>query len=144
MINNNNSNCNDIWCVYAGSYYRQVSKQTVCICLLWIMRTYLIVHYVTFCGVLFLTSGDVSSWFQSQNGQPYSCLVEACALHIHWDLPLAWHGSQAVFFHVPASRNCTYLKLICDQLRLSTLCTLFKGMRSTQLDIQSLFRHYKR
>ena len=31
---------------------------------------------------LFWTSGDVSSGFQSQSGQPYSCLVEAYVLHV--------------------------------------------------------------
>ena len=31
---------------------------------------------------LFWTSGDVSSGFQSQSGQPYSCLAEAYVLHV--------------------------------------------------------------
>ena len=31
---------------------------------------------------LFWTSGDVSSGFQSQSGQPYSCLAEAYMLHL--------------------------------------------------------------
>ena len=41
---------------------------------------------------LFWTSGDISSFgFQSQSGQPYSHLVEACMLHVPWDSPLVWH-----------------------------------------------------
>ena len=54
---------------------------------------------------LFWTSGDVSSGFKSQSGQPYSCLVEAYMLHfpeIHlwcntcWPLgSLSQHGSWA-------------------------------------------------
>ena len=40
---------------------------------------------------LFWTSGDVSSGFQSQSGQPYSCLVEAYVLHIPWDSPVVLH-----------------------------------------------------
>ena len=39
---------------------------------------------------LFWTSGDVSSEYQSQSGQPYLCLVEAYVLHILWD----WWGSN--------------------------------------------------
>ena len=38
-----------------------------------------------FCGatdIPFWTSGDVSSGFQSQNRQPFSCLAEACVLHV--------------------------------------------------------------
>ena len=31
---------------------------------------------------LFLTSGDVSSWFQSQSGQPYLQLAERCTCYI--------------------------------------------------------------
>ena len=41
-----------------------------------------------FCGAtdtLFWTSGDVSSGFQSQSGQPYSHLIEAYVIYIPWD-----------------------------------------------------------
>ena len=34
---------------------------------------------------LFWTSGDVSSGFQCQSGQPYSSLVEVYMLHTPWD-----------------------------------------------------------
>ena len=37
---------------------------------------------------LFWTSGDVSSGFQSQSGQPYLSLVEAYMLHVPLDLSL--------------------------------------------------------
>ena len=37
---------------------------------------------------LFWTSGDVSSGFQSQSGQPYSCLAEVHMLHVPRDSPL--------------------------------------------------------
>ena len=68
-----------------------------------------------FCGALiplFWTTGDISCWFQSQNGQHYLHLMEAYMLHILWDLPLVWHlltswwpaCSWAVLFHVPANR----------------------------------------
>ena len=40
---------------------------------------------------LFWTSGDVSSEFQSQSGQPYSHLAEAYVLHIPWNSPLVQH-----------------------------------------------------
>ena len=40
---------------------------------------------------LFWTSGDVSSGFQSQSGQPYSHLVEAYVIYIPWDSPLVQH-----------------------------------------------------
>ena len=59
---------------------------------------------------LFWISSDVSSGFQSQSGQPYSCLAEVYVLHIPWDLPLvqhlqtswqpAWQLSH--LFHIPA------------------------------------------
>ena len=32
-----------------------------------------------------------SPGFQSQSGQPYSCLTEAYVLHIPWDSSLVWH-----------------------------------------------------
>ena len=35
-----------------------------------------------FVGPLFQTSGDVSSGFQSQSGQPYLCLAEAYMIYI--------------------------------------------------------------
>ena len=41
--------------------------------------------------VLVFFPGDVSSGFQSQSGQPYSPLVEACVLHIPQDSPLVPH-----------------------------------------------------
>ena len=37
---------------------------------------------------VFWPSGDVSSMFQSQSGQPYSSLVEAYLLHFPQDPPL--------------------------------------------------------
>ena len=39
----------------------------------------------------FRTSGDVSSGFQSQSGQPYMHLAEAYVLHIPGDSPLVRH-----------------------------------------------------
>ena len=55
---------------------------------------------------LIWTSGNVSSGFQSQSGQPYLHLTEAYMLHVLWDLPLGgWHVSQAVPFHMPARRH---------------------------------------
>ena len=40
---------------------------------------------------LFWSSGDISSRFPSQSGQPYSHLAEAYVLHVLWDSPLVWH-----------------------------------------------------
>ena len=40
---------------------------------------------------LFWTFGDVSSGFQSHNGQPCSCLAEAYVLQIPKDSPLVRH-----------------------------------------------------
>ena len=40
---------------------------------------------------LFWTSGDIFSRFQSQNRQPYSCLVEVYTLPILWDSTLVQH-----------------------------------------------------
>ena len=40
---------------------------------------------------LFWTSGDISSGFQSQGGQPYLHLAKAYVLHVPWDSPLVWH-----------------------------------------------------
>ena len=37
---------------------------------------------------LFWTSGDVSSEFQSQSGQPYSTLQEVYVLHVPRDSPV--------------------------------------------------------
>ena len=62
---------------------------------------------------LFWTFGDISSWFQSTSGQPYSCLTEAYVLHVLRDSPLVWHllpldiqhGSVADLFDIPASRH---------------------------------------
>ena len=39
------------------------------------------------------TSGDVSSWFQSQSEQPYLYLVEAYMSHVPWDSLLVQHLS---------------------------------------------------
>ena len=58
---------------------------------------------------LFWTSGDVSSGFQSQSGQPYSSCVEAYMLYVPWDSPLVWHlptswepaWQLSCLFHVP-------------------------------------------
>ena len=55
--------------------------------------------------LLVWTSGDGSSGFQSQTGQPYSCLVEAYILHAPWNSPLvrhpqtSWWGSIAPLLH---------------------------------------------
>ena len=43
---------------------------------------------------LFRTSGDVSSGFQSQSGQPYSNFVEA---YIPWDSPVVRHLYQCIW-----------------------------------------------
>ena len=40
---------------------------------------------------LFWTSGDVSSGFRSQSGQPYSHFTEAYMCNIPWDSPLVQH-----------------------------------------------------
>ena len=37
------------------------------------------------------TSGNVSSGFQSQSGQPYLHLVEVYMIYVPWDSPLVWH-----------------------------------------------------
>ena len=37
-------------------------------------------------STLFWTSGDVSSGFQSQSGEPYSQLAEAYVIYVPWDL----------------------------------------------------------
>ena len=62
---------------------------------------------------LFRTSGDVSSGFQSQTGQPYSHLVEVYVLHVPRNSPMvqhlltswlsAWQPSN--LFHIPVSRH---------------------------------------
>ena len=39
---------------------------------------------------LFWTSGEITSVFQSQSGQPYSHL-EVLVIYILWDTPLVWH-----------------------------------------------------
>ena len=40
---------------------------------------------------LFRISGDVSSGFESQSGQPYLHLAEAYVMYVHWDSPLVQH-----------------------------------------------------
>ena len=40
---------------------------------------------------LFWTSGDISSGFKSQSGQPYLHLAEAYMLHVSWDSLLVQH-----------------------------------------------------
>ena len=58
---------------------------------------------------LFWTSGDVSSGFQSQSGQPYSHSTEMYTfpeIHLWCDTcrPLgSQHGNQAILFHIPAT-----------------------------------------
>ena len=52
---------------------------------------------------VFWTSGDVSSRFQSQSGQPYSHLVEVYVLYVSWESHLVQHLlTSSVLFHVPA------------------------------------------
>ena len=59
---------------------------------------------------LFWTTGDISSGFQSQSGQPYWHLAEAYVLHIPWDSPLVWQlptfwwpaWQSSHLLHVPA------------------------------------------
>ena len=55
---------------------------------------------------LFWTSGDVYSQFQSQSGQPYSCLAVTYMLHVPWDSPLVQH--------LPTSICCTADELSTD------------------------------
>ena len=45
----------------------------------------------SYTGTFFWTSSDVSSVFQSQSEQHYSCLAEAYMLHVPWDSPLVQH-----------------------------------------------------
>ena len=52
---------------------------------IWFWRTWVL--FVEPLIPLFWTSGDVSSGFQSQSGQPYSHMAEAYVLHIPWDSP---------------------------------------------------------
>ena len=55
---------------------------------------------------LFWTSGDVSSGFQDQSGQPYSHLVEAYVLHVPWDSALVLHLlTSADLYHIPAIKH---------------------------------------
>ena len=66
-----------------------------------------------FCGALihlFWTSGDVSTEFQNQSGQPYLSCAEAYVLHVPWDSPLLRHlltswwpaWQLSCLFHIPA------------------------------------------
>ena len=43
---------------------------------------------------LLWTSGDVSSGFQSQGGQPYLCFVEAYMLYVPWSSPLVQYPTS--------------------------------------------------
>ena len=60
---------------------------------------------------MFWTSGDVPSGFQSQSGQPLSCLAEAYILHIPWDSPLVQHLLAAE----PAWQLSCSLRHTCEQ-----------------------------
>ena len=56
------------------------------------------------------TSGNVSSGFQSQSGQPYSSLAEAYVLHVPWDSPLVWHLPPLGGPHGSWAISSTYLQ----------------------------------
>ena len=67
---------------------------------------------------LFWTSGDISSRFQSQSGQPYLHLAEVYMLYVpqiyFWCdtcQPFGGqHGSWTILFHIPVRRHCWGLK----------------------------------
>ena len=102
---------------------------------------------------LFWISGDVSSGFQSQTGQPYSHLAEAYVLHVPCPLG-SQHGSQSVLFCEQASvgletgiyhaDQLSYMYRIKSNLLLVIYLKIHELSLCTDLLLSFMYKHMLR
>ena len=96
--------------------------------------------WVLFVGPLipmFWTSGDVSSGFQSQSGQPYLYLAEAYMMYILWFPPLVQHllTSWQPAWQLSCSHPCT-----CEQALVGLETRICHATTSQYETRQMLYR----
>ena len=80
---------------------------------------------------LICTSGDVSSGFQSQSGQPYLSLTEVYMLHVPRDSPLVWHLLTSWW---PAWQPSCSFPRNCDQTLMRLKTGIYHASTATQCE----------